>query len=172
MSLFLRAQHWQLFTGYCSPLIIQMILGSMVNNEYFFFPVIFLACLALFIFFCWNWTVALDISTSESKSAKTFYKISFFSPIIYLGILVVTLILDNGYFRISNLLLPHLASMIAVFYCYYYAARSMVQACKTYGIDIESVFIVVLAILFFPIGIWYLQPKVNAIARVINGERV
>lgn len=166
MSILLKAKHWHLFAIYFSPLVIQIVLGSLLAQDYYFFIVLIFFALALVMAYCWNWSVALILDSGDYSHNRVGFKICFFFPIVYILLLVPILTFAREYFSMAYFLLPHVASLMAILYCYFYAARNLLQAGRSQGIEVGETFNIFMAILFFPIGIWFLQPKVNAIYKL------
>ena len=150
-------------------------------NVFKFFPLIMLIYVG--ITFGWFWAVGITLQNKvpETVTMKTTkFKIFFTIPFVYillitifLGILFFPLLNSpnsgNGFFAagyqmgiISIIIIPlHLFSMFGILYCLYFAAKTL----KTIELQREVTFSdfagEFFLIWFFPIGIWFIQPRIN-----------
>jgi len=107
-----------------------------------------------------------DISPDNLKLPFYFFIINFTIP--FLNIIILSIYVPqsalNQWNDIPPILIPlHLYVMFCFFYVYYFISKSMVQyeTKKKSGHDkMSGIFI---ALVFFPIGIWWLQKRLNKI---------
>lgn len=138
----------------------------------------------LAIMFGWYWSVAIGLQAKlpENANMKTGkFKWFFFVPLIYLmaftifmsvGLTTIFRSLEQGnepdpgfIIGMIPVIMPlHLFSIFCVFYCLYFVAKTI----KTAELQRETAFSDFVGefflIWFFPIGIWFIQPKVNQLA--------
>lgn len=140
------------------------------------FPIIMLVFMG--IFFGWFWSVAIGLQSKVPENVKMKikkFKVFFFIPMIY--ILLITLfmlismngLMTNGTepggaiigFLFAIIVPLHLFSMFCIFYSLYFVAKTF----KTVELQREVSFSDFVGefflIWFFPIGIWFIQPKIN-----------
>ncbi len=143
-----------------------------------YFPVIMLIYMGLL--FGWFWSIAIGLQPKVKKpiTMKTKkFKIFFFIPVVYITLLMFFMANifsgfdpmstdPNGFIfpGIIGIILPmHLLSMFSIFYCIYFCAKTLktiiLEREVSFG-DFAGEFFM---LWFWPIGIWILQPKINAI---------
>ncbi len=182
-NLFLKAKHWQLFSlTFGIPFIFQIVMmvnifsnigdGNIPDPTYMFkYMTFFCIFIVLFmgVWFGWFWSVAIGLQAKMPEGVKmkvTKYKIFFFSPLIYILVLIffMSTMTTNS---VPNpamfiVILPlHLFSMFCMFYNLYFVAKTF----KTVELQRETRFSdfagEFFMIWFYPIGIWIIQPKIN-----------
>lgn len=141
-----------------------------------FFPLIMMLFVA--ILYGWYWSVAIGLQKKVPENVPMKvkkFKVFFFIPVIYIVVFLgfFTIVLnrlftDNPEPDIVFLgglifvIFPlNLFAMFCVFYCLYFIAKTFktveLQREVKFG-DFVGEF---LLIWFFPIGIWFIQPKIN-----------
>jgi len=189
INIILKAKHWQLFLiTFVIPMIFQLgFMGAFVSSivtsdapdpsillEYFsFFPIIILITAS--VQFAWFWSVGVGLNKVIPDSLKlkiSRFKIAF--AIIIIGMVggmfimwslmndIMVLSQQNFNPALPGILLPLIfLSGFCTIYIYYFVAKTMrtaeLQREITVGDYIGEFFL----IYFFPIGIWFLQPKIN-----------
>lgn len=196
MEQLLKAKHWQLFLVIVGiPLIFQVVMmASMMSglasgeahdlalifNWMKIFPLIIL--LFAGVFFGWLWALGVEqqqLLPDDIRLNTRLFKVFFWIPAIYITLLVFAMIaLFDGISENSTgpdpgmilLIIPvHLFSMFCIFYCIYFAAKTIKtielgRAPAGFGEFAGEFFL----IWFYPVGVWIIQPKVN---RFIDGKR-
>lgn len=146
-----------------------------------FLPVIMLVYTA--VFYGWFWSIAIGLQKQvpvhiKMKTKK--FKIWFFIPLFYLLLNAVFVIaVLNGYYlslidtdassisiMIAIMLLLNFIAMFGIFYAMYFVAKTF----KTVELQKEVRFAEFtgefLMIWFYFVGIWFLQPKINKMAKI------
>ncbi|HUH50902.1 MAG TPA: hypothetical protein VLZ11_02265 [Flavobacterium sp.] len=146
-----------------------------------FLPVIMLVYTA--VFYGWFWSIAIGLQKQvpvhiKMKTKK--FKIWFFIPLVYLLLNAVFVIaVLNGYYlslidtdassisiMITIMLLLNFIAMFGIFYAMYFVAKTF----KTVELQKEVRFAEFtgefLMIWFYFVGIWFLQPKINKMAKI------
>ncbi len=184
----LKAKHWQLFLLiFGIPMIFQFILmGSMISgissgnnsnpelmfNYFKIFPLIMI--LFMGVFFGWFYSIGVGLDRKipdELKLKVGRFKIFLLIPVIYIlffSIIIVTMM--NG-MRITGgepnpaifgLIVPlHLFSMFCIFYCLYFVSKTIKTAELQRKVEFGDFAGEFFLIWFYPIGIWFIQPKIN-----------
>lgn len=57
----------------------------------------------------------------------------------------------------------HMLAMFSIFYSFYFVAKSLLQAEREKGGSGKGTFVIVIMVWFFPIGVWFLQPRVKRV---------
>lgn len=140
------------------------------------FPIIMLVFMG--IFFGWFWSVAIGLQNKVPESVKMKvkkFKVFFFIPMVYMLLITLFMLISmNGLMTngtepsgaligiLFAIIVPlHLFSMFCIFYSLYFVAKTF----KTVELQREVSFSDFVGefflIWFFPIGIWFIQPKIN-----------
>jgi uncharacterized membrane protein len=201
---FLNAKHWQLFTlMFGIPILLQIVtmISMFANidsngnpdptgmlNMMKIFPIIMLLYVGLF--FCWFWSIGIGLQkylpTDINMKTKKF-KIFFFIPLIY--ILFFLSIIGTTFYGISSgnnavggivgkmlfIVIPmHLFSMFCMFYLLYFVSKTIKTTELERNVTFSDFIGEFFMIWFFPIGIWFIQPRLNKIVneKSTNGNNV
>jgi hypothetical protein len=179
MEKILKVKHWQIFIiAFALPIvldIIGMISIKIEGNTIIMtrmFPIILLFFMGGAL--SWLWVVAIHIQKKlpdELRLKVTAFKILFFIPIAYVAFIFALFgcIISECFFPshatmsliLGFIVFLHLFSMFCIFYCLYFAAKTfktMELQRKVSFSDYAGEFFL---FLFFPIGIWIIQPKIN-----------
>ena len=181
---FLKAKHWQLFLlGFGIPMAFQFLFmfsviagmndqGELDPDTFFsfisFLPIIIV--LSMSILFGWFWSIAIGLQDKIPENVKMKvgkFKVFFFISLISFMIFSMMSMIAGVFAStmtsvgVGLIFFLHLFSMFCIFYVMYFAAKTF----KTVELQREvsfSDFVGEFFLLwFFPIGIWFLQPKVN-----------
>ena len=182
-DLFLKAKHWQLFALLITlNVIVQAFFAfSLILSNYVPLLIILTAVVGgtfMFLFLSWFYYLIKGLNKKNHiqnlKTDSANLNLFYLFPVVY--ILVISLFLPSG-FTVSTeesdtisalsilIIVPtHLFSMYCIFYLMYKAAKTIktaeVQKPVSFG-DFAGEFFL---LWFFPIGIWFLQPKINKLA--------
>lgn len=163
----------------------ELIMDMFSNISLMFTPMI----VVFIIQYCWYWSVAIGLKRYLPEGLainSTLFKVCFFVSLIYISSFVLlsfgfsqflksiidssidgniqpNFVIGRGIAAFSMIFPLHLFSMFSMFYIIYHSAKTIktVIAKKhvTFSDFVEEFFL----IWFFPIGIWFIQPKINAI---------
>jgi hypothetical protein len=183
MRRFLTLKHWQLFVLLVGmPIIFEfLIIGVAISSRdprtiFYFFPVMLILYVGLF--FGWLYSLGTNLFKRLPVTARmslTRFKIFL---LVYVGYMLFFLVFMFGIFSavasggepsplLFALIFPiNLFAMFCIFYCLYFTAKVLktveLQKPVTFN-DYAGEFFL---IWFFPIGIWFIQPRIN---RLFNG---
>lgn len=196
-KILLRARHWHLFLlTFGIPLILQLVFmvymiltikgeenlnASILIFSLILFPLVIIINMG--VMFGWYWSVAIGLKNKIPEEVTFNYrrfKIFFFFPLIYISLFLIYLLSTFFGFTINPedinlisllgfvILVPlHLFAMFCMFYTLYFVAKTFktveLQRKVTSSDYIGDFFL----IWFFPIGLWFIQPKLN---KIINQE--
>ncbi|MEL5993434.1 hypothetical protein [Hymenobacter segetis] len=176
MKFLLKIKHWQLFTLLFIPVLTAdfVTISTHASGDYFSFRV-FAAMLLLFVgvFFSWLYALATGLQQKLPPTVSmniTRFKIALFIPSAYITLIIADMFgaplgATNGLTASAlAVIIPlHLLSMAGIFYCIYFNAKSLkateLQRPVVFADYLGEIFI----IWFFPIGIWAVQPRINAL---------
>ncbi|PWD99542.1 hypothetical protein [Marinilabilia rubra] len=183
---FLNARHWQIFLiTFAIPFFLQMaVVPVLLVTEIpwimlFVMPVVVILYLGSFMGWLWSMAIGLQKKMPSGVTMKVKrFQYFFFFPIIYLPLLVVSIIYFSGTLAMSggepelgsiwlflSIIVPlHFFAMFCMFYCLYFVSKTIrtveLQREVTFS-DYAGEFFL---LWFYPIGVWFVQPKVNALA--------
>lgn len=188
----LKAKHWQIFMlTFGIPLLGQMILivklisssraGTALDATIFatylkIAPLLILLFMGLYYTWIWSVNIGLQRQVPPALKQETkWFKACYFLSFAYvLGILLFMssapllwqpAASNQGLaIRLASIILPfHLLAMACHLYACYCTAKSLKIAELRERIGASACIGEFIMILFFPIGIWILQPRINAV---------
>ncbi len=189
MTFFLKLKHWQLFVLLIGiPIILEFLtVGFIFSADDFssglqrflsIFPVLMMLYVA--ILFGWLWSVGVFLSKklpSDATMPTSIFKGAIIIPTLYIMFLcwfVAKLIWGNEMSELfldenlSVILTAHVTSAACIFYVLYFNAKALksveLQRPALLG-DYVGEFIL---FWFFPVGVWFLQPRINKLLNELN----
>lgn len=166
MSIYLRAKHWQLFIVLVGSMFLSQAImansimnGELPNRLVMAIPTFFMAV----VFFGWLWSVASACSKLLPPELASSTKPMQFGLVYAL----VYLLISSRFFFGSNGQLPgyivlmHLLAMASIFYALGFTAKQLAKLEQGKNVSFFSYSGPFFLFWFFPIGIWFIQPKVN-----------
>jgi len=157
MNKLIEMKHWLLLVSMLFPAIVINVLD--LTDFWQLFGTLW--CYLIYGF--WLFSIGNKIYKTNSDSPfKIFlFNIAFFYPFIYI-IAIISYNPFPGPFPIW--LIPfHLLLMFFVFYLIFFVSKNLVNFEKKHGIGSGNIFSTFCAFWFFPIGIFFVQPRVNQI---------
>jgi hypothetical protein len=187
---FLKAKHWVLFLlTFGIPMVIQLVIMGLlisklftsINSDSFdvfekmkFYPVITIIFMA--ILYGWFWSIAIGLQKKVPENIKMKvkkFKFFFVVPLVYFLLFMIFFFFEFGsaFHHESNVgildgffvfIIPiHLFSMFCIFYIFYFVAKTIktveLQREVKFGDFVGEFFL----LMFYPIGIWIIQPTIN-----------
>ncbi len=173
MRVLLKLKSWQAFILLLGvPLIAYLLLGSSLtqgNRTNFFLIGTFEFVFSLMMLF-WFEVLGVQVNLFVSKELRPktrLFTFGIFFTAIYIIILQAFLIFYSGSYSLNELvtfIAPlHLISASLMFYCIYFISKNLLLAEKDKKVKIEELIGPFLALMFLPIGIWHLQPRINTL---------
>jgi len=163
----LQLKHWQLFGLVIGVMIISSFFDLVTNQIAWAISMLLLVG----IFFGWFWTLAVNLYPklpTDSKLNLNRFKLFMLIPFVYIvaisflfgGISIGTEGDSTGGY--AAIIFPiHIFSMFCIFWCLAFVAKSLksveLQRTVTFS-DYAGEFFL---IWFFPIGVWFIQPRIN-----------
>lgn len=165
MKLLLKLKPWQMFTLLLLPFLFS---GNSLLGKLF-------QIIWVIVYFGWIYTIGSISSTKvhiKHTKGKFYFKMSFIFIFVYF--LILTFFFDGGYninqnnFRHAENLLGiiiflHFYLIWSCFYLFYFAAKMLKTIILDQVPDFAQISDIFFAFWFFPIGVWYIQPKLKAI---------
>ena len=163
MSIYLKAKHWQLFILFMGTMI-----GSqavLVSSGMGFSAVILPTLIMGVLFFGWLWAIAeacYKQLPEELASSPKPMQVGLIYAILYLAL--------GGYFFFGpDEKMPgygivlHLLGMVAIFYSFGFTAKQLTKLDQNKKVTFFNYSGPLFLFWFFPIGVWFIQPKVNSL---------
>lgn len=169
---FLRAKDWQIFVlAFGMYFIGQMVLvsstlgsshseGSIANGGLFIGVVMALSTAGLF---GWFWSLGSFFGTIVSPRLRlnsAFFRVALIYPPLYFVLFIATF--QSLRPHLLRVILPlHFFAMFCMFYILYFVSKSLVMAESDKSASFYEYAGPFFLLWLFPIGIWFVQPRVN-----------
>lgn len=166
MSIYLKAKHWQLFIVLAGSMFLAQALmfSSVMNGGALSQVTLVLPTLIVgILLFGWLWAVATACSkvlSPELASSPTPMKLGLSYALIYL-IFSGVFFFGPGKQPPGYVVFMHLLAMAAIFYALGFTAKQLVKVERGENVTFFSYSGPFFLFWFFPIGIWFIQPRVN-----------
>lgn len=180
MNTFLRLKHWQLFLlAFILPIACQPFALAALTKFHNsalgmgLFLLMMLSC--LIPLFSWFYALGINLypklpEMTNLKLRK--FKIFWLIPVVYIGTSMIFMV-GKFVFSMPTLHIPglivliivllHLFSMFCIFYCLYFVAKSLKAVELERPVSFSDYAGEFFLIWFFPIGVWFIQPRINSI---------
>lgn len=178
MKQFLKFKHWQLFTLlFAIPFVFQMIMMATVmksNDPGIFissFP--FLLIYVLGLFFSWFYAMGVNLHQRLPKTVTMHLKklkLFLFAPLVYMLFLFGFMFVASSDLNPESHPAPaffawfiplHFFSVFCIFYCLYFIAKALKAVELQRPVEFNEYAGEFIMIWFFPIGVWFIQPRIN-----------
>lgn len=178
MNWFLRARHWQIFLLIFLIPVVIVSAGLIMVNQQLPTGIIFYAmpvgiALSQVSFYGWMWAVGSKLMPANGARVRLF-RLFVFIPIVLIGLILVfwlsgaTMFSLGSYSVVSVLygslliILPlQMATVFTILYCFMFVARVIKEAESGRGAAFEDYFREFVLVALLPLGIWFLQPRIN-----------
>lgn len=162
MNFFLKLKHWQVFVVLmATPLLVMFVATSVLKGMS---AVRIVSLVNITLQFGWLFPTAYALQRkvlAHAENDRFFFKASIIVMSVFTVISIVNLMGFNNSRYFTALMMP---SAICVMYLAYFAAKSLriaeLQRNAVFD-DFRDEFFM---LLFLPVGIWYIQPRFNALA--------
>ena len=173
--------------------MVSLVISQREPNPETFFPIVFIfPVIGLFgavIHLYWQWSVATGLQSYMHPDMRKLrvkrFKLFFFIPMIYMGLFMLVMIITstqidpqhNGESPNMMWLIPmiilaflmHFFSMFCLVYCLYFTAKTLKSAELQREAHFSDYIGDFFLFWFFPVGIWFLQPRIN---RIVQKDRL
>lgn len=182
-SIVARARHWQIFVVVLLPMVVAYYLYFPSMNpdpttnpeqrfamfEDIFFKMTLVSLLGYMLLYVWIWVIGRVCNSrlprvSRRKDGLFNFSVPFalcYLPIATIGFSKV--VATEGAHWSAALLIPlHIAASFMLFYAMIFAARSVASLGQNRRAGFGRSFLFFMGIMYFPIGVWIIQPRLNA----------
>lgn len=165
MTLLLKLKHWQIFLLLCLALLITKFTwaGFELLNA-------ILNLIGVLLYMIWYFAIGLELSENLPKKVELPKTMFIINGFVVITSFVILIMFFGGSFESNGLLgfIWVVYLMYAVFQFFFYPAKAL----KSIELNKEAGFgdyiLDVIFMLFWPIGIWWVQPRLNKIAEDIE----
>ena len=172
-SFFLRAAHWQIFllmSGlYATELLIGVSVigvGPVPAKNVPLLTVLLLQATAMFVFgvfFLWLWSMGSFLNYLVKPPLRVDFRVFRFAlvfPLLY-GLAFPLLVLGPRTFDANLILAIHLFMMLCVLCAFRFVSKSLALVEETRFLTFRDYYGYFFLLWFFPVGVWWIQPKIN-----------
>jgi len=119
----------------------------------------------------WIWTICVVANSALHENVQRPFRLARWGmpfAILYIALIISILpriaTVDPFPAARGVFILLHLAATFYVFYAVVFAARSLASLGNTQFAGFGRIFLFFLAIIYFPVGLWWIQPRLNSIS--------
>jgi hypothetical protein len=172
VSFFLRAKHWQIFLLLVGVGCIGDVAGiaftlatprppEEISKAALAFMVLWVFLMGILL--AWFWSMGSFLNSIVSPALKRkmgFFRFAVLYPALYT--IVFTAVFQSSNAALLMLILPlHFFAMFCMFYDIYFVSKGLMQAERGARVSFYDYAGPFFLLWFFPIGIWFIQPKIN-----------
>lgn len=166
MKIYLSARHWQLFLVVIGSVFLVQELVAIANTNVGAFGSLALV-LPVFIpaalFFGWLWSISsacFKALPMELAYSPKYMQASLIYALVYLVSGGVFFFAPGGHLPFYAIIM-HLLAMAAIFYALAFTAKQLIKLEQGKDVSFFSYSGPFFLLWFFPLGVWFIQPKVN-----------
>lgn len=169
---FLRAKHWQLFLLLACTWLFGPLIAVVTQISVSLKPGAVTAdligggvwVLGVVCFMGWLWAMGMFCNSLNSPPVRgrtAFFRFAFIYPLLYM-VAFVAVFFDLGISISPWIIVPlHLFAMFCIFYDLYFVSKNLTMAERGRAVTFYDYAAPFFLIWFFPVGIWFVQPRVN-----------
>jgi len=178
MDFFLKAKAWQIFLlivvvpfGFQSTIMVSIISSIETNPELIFkvMPLLTIVFMGVFLLWFWSLGVGLNKRLPEEIQPKIrFFKFGIIYSAVYMLLFQALFIVfaagggkGGGYMAIIFPL--HLFAMYCIFYALHFICKNLAIFEEQQTVKFSTFAGTFFLLWFFPIGIWFIQPRINKV---------
>lgn len=173
MEIYLKAKHWQLFIALVGIMILGQVFmvnsirsGQVPSALSFVVPMVLIGI----VYFGWLWAISAACHRAlppELASSPRPMQIGLIYAFLYI-ILSGTFVFGPGMKPPAYIFIPHFLAMAAIFYSLGFTAKQLTKLQQNEDVSFFSYSGPFFLFWFFPIGVWFIQPKVNQLLGTKN----
>jgi hypothetical protein len=181
---FVTARHWQVFLLLTGSFVIaqafgqSMIIGdggAQAQFQQAIGPFFLMTCLIMALYLSWLWALgsfAWELARSHARPAMSRFRFALLYPIAYLPVFYLLFPKTGEPSGFVVVIIPlHFLAMFCMFYNLYFVAKCLALAEGKRADSFYDFAGAFFLLWFFPVGIWFLQPRVNALAAMPPTQR-
>lgn len=163
-AFFLRAKHWHIFVLlFAIPQVASF--AAIVTMQYMFFTVVTAASVLCLLAWCWSLGSFLSSGLKAQFQMKpAFFRFAVLYPILYVPVFF-WFVLSSANGAVVVIVPLHLLAMACMVYVLYFVSRNLVMAETGKPASFSDHIGTLMLFWFFPVGVWFVQPRVNRLYR-------
>lgn len=182
MEWFLRARHWHIFLPVFLIPFIMIMAGVFLLKVYFnpallFFLFPLSIAISQIVLYLWMWSVVKMLVgklLNYNVVGLFYFRLAIIIPLVLTGLLLLfwmygATLFSLGSYSMAGILYTSLffilpikvLVIISMFYCFLFVAKTLKTAELQRPVSFEDFFTEFILIALLPIGIWFLQPRIN-----------
>ena len=177
MEFFIRAKAWKMFFLIIGiPAIFQYFVFSIIVKEggfesgiiFTLMPILILIIMSIFL--SWFWVLGTRVNnfiSEEIRPKAKFFKFSVKYSAVYMLVFQLFFISSSNGFPVENvfpIIIPlHFFGMYCMFYGLYFISKNIVTAELNQEVTFSKYASTFFLLWLYPIGIWFVQPRVNSL---------
>jgi hypothetical protein len=174
VKFFLRAKHWQIFLllfgvgyggGFAAMLFSLTAAGSPEELLKVSLPFAFVMVLFMFCLIAWLWSMGSFLRSIVLPALRLkmgFFRFALIYPTLYIFIFIALFQSASTRPELLAAIFPlHFFAMFCMFYDIYFVSKNLVLAETVKPVSFYDYAGPFFLIWFFPIGIWFIQPRIN-----------
>lgn len=170
MDVFLKMKHWHLFLLFAVlPLLADAALERLAPAETSWLLPLIVNGVLVFLAVAYLWTLGMRLYRRLAEKSGNLSPGWFRAGLVFVFAELVLLATFAGYFIPGRVDAPyyltaiHVVAMVALFYAFYFVAKSLAGVEKGEDANLNDFAGYFFMLWFYPIGIWFFQPKVNRV---------
>ena len=120
-------------------------------------------------YYLWLYAIGIELSRALPEHQRTHplvFKVLAGYPLVYIPAFFFCVISEAVSFQF---IWPfHLAAMASTFLLFVWVSRTVVQFQKAFNVKSSTTFRLFLAFWYWPIGVWWLQPRLNKYSKLLG----
>ena len=166
MSIYLKAKHWQIFIVLVGSMFIgqALTLSSIINGGTSSPVAILLPTLLMgILFYGWIWSISVacyKTLSNELATSPKLMQIGLVYALVYIVIAALFFFEPGKKLPVYGIFM-HLLAMVAIFYSLGFTAKQLTKLERNKDVTFFTYSGPFFLLWFFPIGVWFIQPKVN-----------
>ncbi len=162
MIFFLKMKSWQLFSLFMILLVVTPEIVASSDFPEKSFAILNFIFVSLYL--GWIWAAIHGARKQLPEEIMRSSPLGVDISIIYIICYMISLIFMSEDASVSSwLILLHLLAVGFLFYLFFYAAKTITQINLSEEVSFGEYLPIAFAFWFFPIGVWFIQPKLNRI---------
>lgn len=182
MMMFIRLRHWQIFLIAWGPLTaVLLVLFNFPDLILYYFPIVLgLFLIGLANSFAWVWAIVNEMKKFVPPISTTLFKIAFWVPFTYIWIMIAFALYNLRIRKVQSINVEiellvsavlGIVSVACIIYGLIFAGRIIKAAELQKEPSIKEHLMESWLMLLPPIGLWFIQPKLNKIAHSTSGTK-
>ncbi len=155
--LFLKIKAWQFFLLLFIPYILTIVADNVGVG-------VIVSCGLVTVFYAWLWALGSKLYNLASKEKIVRFNIFRFCIFFSSAFVFCSIFVEAGF----GLIIPDFIEiffLICMIYVSYFVAKNLTMGERYNIADPLEVYTLTLLVFCFPIGVWFIQPKVNKLFR-------